>query len=56
MPGILSKTVKTIKDQIPKKKQAWDLMVIPFKKEPAKYRTLWFKLTEDNFSQINVVE
>ena len=37
MPGILSKLTKNIKDQIPKKKQPWDLMVVPFAKELPKY-------------------
>ena len=37
MPGVLSKIMSTIKDKIPKKKQPWDLMVIPFDKEPPRY-------------------
>jgi len=37
MPGILSKLTKKIKDQAPKKKQPWELMVIPFQKEPPRY-------------------
>ena len=37
MPGIVSKLVDKIKDQAPKKKQPWELMVIPFQKEPPKY-------------------
>ena len=45
MPGILSTTLKTIKDQIPKKKQPWDLMVIPFAKEPPKYVSKEDRLT-----------
>ena len=45
MPGILSKLTKTIKDQIPKRKQPWDLMVIPFEKEPPKYVSKEDRLT-----------
>ena len=37
MPGIVSKLVDKVKDQAPKKKQPWELMVIPFKKEPPRY-------------------
>ena len=49
MPGILSKITKTIKDQqVPKKKQPWELMVVPFEKEAPRYVTkeepLTFKL------------
>ena len=48
MPGILSKMTSTLREQVPKKKQPWDLMVIPFiKEEPeyvAKENRLTFKL------------
>ena len=37
MPGIVSKLVDKVKEQAPKKKQPWELMVIPFKKEPPRY-------------------
>ena len=37
MPGILSTMTRTIRDQIPKKQQPWDLMIIPFAKDPPKY-------------------
>ena len=33
MPGIVSKLVDKVKEQTPKKKQPWELMVIPFKKQ-----------------------
>ena len=36
MPGIVSKLVDKVKEQ-PKKKNPWDLMIIPFKKEPLRY-------------------
>ena len=45
MPGILSKFTKIIKDQIPKRKQPWDLMVIPFEKEAPKYVSKEDRLT-----------
>ena len=32
MPGIVSKLVDKVKEQAPKKKQPWELMVIPFAK------------------------
>ena len=37
MPGTFSKLVDKVKDQAPKKKQPWELMVIPFKKEEPRY-------------------
>ncbi len=37
MPGILSKLTDKIKDQSPKKKQPWELMVIPFVKSLPRY-------------------
>ena len=37
MLGIVSKLVDKVKEQAPKKKQPWELMVIPFKKEPPRY-------------------
>ena len=37
MPDIVSKLVDKVKEQAPKKKQPWELMVIPFKKEPPRY-------------------
>ena len=37
MPGILSKLIDKIKEQAPKKKQPWELMVIFIAKEPLRY-------------------
>ena len=37
MPGIVSKLVDKVTDQQSKKKNPWDLMIIPFKKEPPRY-------------------
>ena len=37
MPGILSKLTEKIKEQIPKKKQPWELMVILFAKEAPRF-------------------
>ena len=45
MPGILSKLTEKIKDQAPKRKQPWELMVIPFKKEPPRYVSKEDRLT-----------
>lgn len=46
MPGILTKITKTIKDQqVPKKKQPWELMVVPFDKEPPRYVSKEERLT-----------
>ena len=37
MPGIVSKLVDKLREQEPKKKQPWELMIILFKKEPTRY-------------------
>lgn len=44
MPGIVSKLIDKLKEQ-PKKKQPWELMIVPFAKEPPRYVSKEYRLS-----------
>ena len=54
--GLLSKLTTSIKEQVPRKKKQWELMVIPFVKELPKYVSKDEHLTIQMRSKPNDVE